>query len=75
MGATTAGPVPPGVSAPAGDECVQFLMSGSAGAIAEAVLRMQGVGWQFQSEAEEVRAGVWSMLVVRPAVPAPRPGS
>ena len=62
------GTAPPG----AADE---FLMSGSADAIAEAVLRMQRTGWRFLSEPDETRPGVWRMLVVRPTVPAPRQAS
>ena len=73
MRAPTPAPAASGADAAASAEpSVQFLMSGSADAIAEAVLRMQTVGWRFLSEAEEVRSGVWSMLVVRPPVPAPR---
>lgn len=63
---------PSGPAAAPADQGVPFLMRGSAHTVAEAVLRMQGVGWRFLSEAEEVRSGVWSMLVVRPVVPAPR---
>ena len=67
--------MPGTVEPPTVGEPAEFLMSGSADAIADAVLRMQQTGWRILSEPDEIRAQVWRMLVVRPAVPAPRRAS